>query len=106
MAFKTPQATAAAAVETGATKAKLSWDKALVGGFLAGAYIAFGGLVAIMVSSGLKPETWGTLPTLFTGATFAVGLVLVVIAGSELLTGNMALVPLAFMRRKVSLASV
>ena len=65
MPFKTPQETAAAAVEAGTTKAGLSWDKALVGGFLAGAYIAFGGLVAIAVSSGLKPETWGTLPTLF-----------------------------------------
>ena len=35
----------------------------------AGAYIAFGGLLAISVSSGLDPKTWGTLPTLFTGAT-------------------------------------
>jgi len=43
----------------------------------------------------------GTLPTLFTGATFSLGLILVVIAGSELLTGNMALVPIAIFRRKV-----
>ena len=57
MAYKTPQQTAAAAVEAGTTKAGMSWDKALVGGFLAGAYIAFGGLVAIAVSSGLDPET-------------------------------------------------
>jgi hypothetical protein len=28
----------------------------LIGSFLAGAYISFGGLVAITVSSGLKPE--------------------------------------------------
>jgi formate/nitrite transporter FocA (FNT family) len=63
MATKTPQEIAEAAVDTGATKAKLGWDKALVGGFLAGAYIAFGGLVAIAVSSGLNPEIWGTLPT-------------------------------------------
>ena len=68
MATKTPQETAQAAVEAGTKKAKLGWDKALVGGFLAGAYIAFGGLVAIAVSSGLKPETWGTLPTLFAGS--------------------------------------
>ena len=101
MAFKTPQETAVAAVETGATKAALSWDKALVGGFLAGAYIAFGGLVAIAVSSGLKPAIWGTLPTLFSGTVFALGLVLVVLAGSELLTGNMALVPIAMMRKRV-----
>jgi formate transporter len=103
MATKTPQEIAEAAVDTGATKAKLGWDKALVGGFLAGAYIAFGGLVAIAVSSGLNPEVWGTLPTLFAGTVFALGLVLVVLAGSELLTGNMALVPIAMMRDKVGL---
>jgi formate transporter len=101
MGIKTPQETTAAAVEAGTTKANLSWDKALVGGFLAGAYIAFGGLVAIAVSSGLKPEIWGTLPTLFAGAVFALGLVLVVLAGSELLTGNMALVPVAMLRGRV-----
>ena len=32
---------------------------------------------------------------------FALGLVLVVLAGSELLTGNMALVPIAMLRRRV-----
>ena len=106
MASKTPQETAQAAVEAGTKKAKLGWDKALVGGFLAGAYIAFGGLVAIAVSSGLKPETWGTLPTLFSGSVFALGLVLVVLAGSELLTGNMALVPIAMMKRRVGLRAL
>jgi formate/nitrite transporter len=100
-AYNTPQEIAQSAVDTGTTKARLGWDKALVGGFLAGAYIAFGGLVAITVSSGLKPETWGTLPTLFSGSVFALGLVLVVLAGSELLTGNMALVPIAMMRGRV-----
>src|SRR5215210_5979704 len=95
MTYKDPKGIARAGVETGVKKAKLSWDKALVAGFLAGAYIAFGGLLAITVSSGLRPEVWGTLPTFFTGAVFSVGLILVVIAGSELLTGNMALVPLA-----------
>ena len=103
MSFKDPQAVAEAATAKGQQKAKLSWDKALVAGFLAGAYIAFGALLAITVSSGLDPETWGTLPTLFAGSVFALGLILVVIAGSELLTGNMALVPLAAFRRRASL---
>src|SRR3954471_13681008 len=102
MALKTPPQVAKAAVESGTTKGLLSWDKALVGGFLAGAYIAFGGLVAIAVSSGLNPETWGTLPTLFSGSVFALGLVLVVLAGSELLTGNMMLVPIGAMAGRIS----
>jgi formate/nitrite transporter len=102
MAFKDPRGITQAGITTGVTKGNLRWDKALVGGFLAGAYIAFAGLLAITVSSGLDPKLWGSLPTLFTGAVFALGLILVVIAGSELLTGNMALVPLALFARKLS----
>src|SRR3954462_9129905 len=106
MSYKDPKAIMFAGAQTGATKARLAPGKAIVGGFLAGAYIAFAGMLAITVSSGMKPEIWGTLPTLFTGSVFALGLILVVIAGSELLTGNMALVPLAFMRRQVSLPAL
>src|SRR3954447_15511343 len=101
MSFKDPKATTAAGIERGAEKATLSWEKILVASFLAGAYIAFGGLLAITVSSGLDPKIWGTLPTLFTGAVFALGLILVVVAGSELLTGNMALVPLSLFGRRI-----
>jgi formate transporter len=103
MGFKDPKAITETGTTTGVTKAKLRWDKALVGGFLGGAYIAFGGLLAITVSSGLDPATWGSLPTLFTGAVFTLGLILVVIAGSELLTGNMALIPLAAFRGRTTL---
>jgi formate/nitrite transporter len=106
MAFKDPKAITQTGIDKGAEKARLPYSKAIVAGFLAGAYIAFGGLVAIMVSSGLDPATWGTLPTLFTGAAFALGLILVVVAGSELLTGNMALVPIAAMRGKVSIVQL
>jgi formate/nitrite transporter len=58
------------------------------------------------VSSGLDPATWGTLPTLFMGAAFTLGLVLVLIAGSDLATGNMMLVPLSAMRGKIGLGDV
>jgi formate transporter len=106
MSFKDPKAVTEAGTQKGAEKARLSWDKSLVAGFLAGAYIAFGALVAITVSAGLRPEVWGGLQTFFTGAVFALGLILVVIAGSELLTGNMALVPLAAFRGRASLGEL
>jgi formate transporter len=102
VSFKDPKEITFAGIKTGTTKAGLRWDKALVGGFLAGAYIAFGGLLSIAVTSGMPKETWGTLPTLFAGAVFALGLILVVVAGSELLTGNFALVPVALFKRRVS----
>jgi formate/nitrite transporter len=106
VATKQPSEIAEAAVESGTAKAHLRWDKIVVGAFLAGAYIAFGGLVAMAVSSGLDAETWGTLPTLFMGATFTLGLILVVIAGSHLLTGNMLLVPISAMKGRLSLGDV
>src|SRR3954465_2131427 len=103
MTYKPPKEIARAGIQTGATKAKLSWDKALVAGFLAGAYIAIAGLLAITVSAGMPERIWGTLPTFFTGAVFSLGLILVILAGSELLTGNLALVPLAARTGRASL---
>ena len=106
MAFKKPPEITETGIETGITKSKLSWDKALVAGFLAGAYIAFGALLAVSTTAGMPEETWGTLPTLFAGAVFSLGLILVVIAGSELLTGNMALLPLAAFKGRVKIAKL
>jgi formate/nitrite transporter len=106
MSFNTPQQTAEVAVASGIAKAGFGPGKALVGGFLAGAYIAFGGLLAVIVSAGLKADQWGGLITLVTGVTFSLGLILVVIGGAELLTGNMALVPLAVFAGKVSIGKM
>src|SRR5215213_4947572 len=106
MAAREPKEMAQVAAETGAKKTHRTCDRVLVSAFLAGAYISFGGLVAITVSSGLDPATWGTLPTLFMGAAFTLGLVLVLIAGSDLATGNMMLVPLSGMRGKIGLGDV
>ncbi len=106
MTAREPQEMAQVAAETGAKKTHRTWDRVLVSAFLAGAYIAFGALVAITVSAGLDPEIWGTLPTLFTGMAFTLGLVLVLIAGSDLATGNMMLVPLSAMRGKITALDV
>jgi formate/nitrite transporter len=106
MAAKTPREMATIGAAKGVEKAALSWDKALLAGFLGGAYIAFAGLLAITVSAGLDPKTWGSLPTLFTGGAFTLGLILVVIAGAELLTGNMALLPLALLRRQIRIGAL
>src|SRR4051794_35488716 len=101
MAYKTPQETTEAAVESGVSKASSPTGKVMVGGFLAGAYIAFGSLLAIAVTSGLDTKLWGTLPTLVFGAVFSLGLILVILAGSDLLTGNMALLPVAALAKRI-----
>jgi formate transporter len=101
MAYKTPPETTQAAVESGVAKASAPFGKVMVGGFLAGAYIAFGSLLAISVTSGLDTKLWGTLPTLVFGAVFSLGLILVILAGSDLLTGNMALLPVAALAKRI-----
>jgi formate/nitrite transporter len=102
MSYKSPPEIARAGVQSGIVKAALPWDKALVAGFLAGAYIAFAGLLAVVASSGLDPARWGGLITLVTGGVFALGLILVVVAGSELLTGNLMMLPMSLLDRKIS----
>ncbi|SDC58494.1 formate/nitrite transporter [Geodermatophilus telluris] len=106
MAAREPAEVARVASAAGAKKVHRTWDRVLVSAFLAGAYISFGALVAITVSSGLDTATWGTLPTLFMGAAFTLGLVLVLIAGSDLATGNMMLVPLGAMNGKLGVGDV
>ena len=103
MAFKTPDQIAVAAAAAGVKKSHLPVSKMLVGGFLAGAYIAFAGLLAVDVSAGMDRAIWGGMATLMTGVVFTLGLVLVLVAGAELLTGNMGLVPLAVLTRRAGL---
>ena len=43
----------------------------------------------------MRVELGGTLPTFFAETVFSPGLIVVVIGGAELLTGSMALLPLA-----------
>lgn len=74
------------------TKATYNIKKTLILAFLAGAYVAFGGLLAIIVgggSPGIAEENPGITKFLF-GATFPLGLILVVVVGAELFTGNNA----------------
>lgn len=69
-----------------------STPKILTLSFMAGAYIAFGGVLAVLVGGGvpgIAKENPGIAKFLF-GAMFPVGLMMVVMAGAELFTGNNA----------------
>lgn len=71
------------------TKTESSFAKLLVLGFLAGVFIAFASEGSNMAAFNLlaKPETYG-LGKALAGAIFGTGLMLVVLAGGELFTGN------------------
>lgn len=69
-------------------KTSMKWYKAVLSAVLAGAFIALGGAVATAASSGFS----GGAAALIKGAVFPVGLILVVICGAELFTGNCLLI--------------
>lgn len=69
-------------------KVTLKWYKMLILGVLAGAFIAFGAATATGAAAGLSG--WGS--ALVKGAVFPVGLILVVVCGAELFTGNCLLI--------------
>ena len=94
--------TLAAAEQAALTKTKLGTRKTLVLAALAGAYIAMGGTLSLLVGYGFAQAAAGNpgLQKLLSGAMFPLGLILVVLAGAELFTGNNAvLIPGALGRR-------
>ncbi len=76
----------------GVAKANSPWLSLFVLGVLAGAYIGFGGLFSASVTFDLPPELGLGMKKLIGGAAFSIGLMLVVIAGAELFTGNSLMV--------------
>jgi formate/nitrite transporter len=116
MPFKAPGDIAKAAINSGCTKCTTTWDKLLILAFLAGAYIAFGALLAEIVAGGLvggtltaadgtvtKVAYGGGIIKFVTGAVFPVGLMLVVIGGSELFTGNCMFAPISWLDKKITI---
>ncbi|HPD97257.1 MAG TPA: formate/nitrite transporter family protein [Synergistales bacterium] len=81
-----------------AAKAKVAWSvpQMLVLGTMAGAYIAFGGWLMTVVTHDLAGTMGVGFSKFLGGAIFSVGLMLVVIAGAELFTGN-CMMPLSVM---------
>jgi formate transporter len=101
MGYLKPQQIVKASIETGTKKAALPLKTMLILGFLGGAFIALGYLLDIRVTANL-PKDWGTFGTFLGASVFPLGLILIVLAGGELLTGNMMTVSLAFFAKNVS----
>lgn len=83
---------AQAAPGTLADKARQSWARMTVLACLAGAFIAFGSVISLVAQSGMGEGPATGAVQLMSGAAFSVGLILVMIAGAELFTGNTMMV--------------
>ncbi|HVN65739.1 MAG TPA: formate/nitrite transporter family protein [Methanomicrobiales archaeon] len=119
MVFHPPVQIVAKAGDAGKYKTGLPAWNMLLRGFMAGAYIAMGGALATVCSTGISYSaaqiTAGAvaggfasagMTQLILGATFPVGLIIIVLTGAELFTGDAMLAPMAAFVHKISWASV
>ena len=119
MVFHPPVAIVAKAGDAGKYKVGLPAWNMIVRGFMSGAYIAMGGALATVCSTGIAYSaaqiTAGAVPggfasagiaQLVLGAVFPVGLIITVLTGAELFTGDAMLAPMAAFIHKISWAQV
>jgi formate/nitrite transporter len=109
-----PPAMAAKAEQIGVKKANSPWLQLFLLAVLAGAFIAIGAIFSTVLASGSVVVVNGNISTtslpfgltrLLAGLGFSLGLVLVVVGGAELFTGN-NLIVMAFMSQKVTLGQL
>ncbi len=96
-----PPEMAARAEQAGAAKAALDTLSTLMLAILAGAFIALGAVFANTVTAGAAGSLPYGLARLLGGLVFCLGLILVVVGGAELFTGN-NLIVMAWASRKVT----
>jgi formate/nitrite transporter len=119
MVFHPPVAITAKAGDAGKYKVGLPAWNMVLRGFMSGAYIAMGGALATVCSTGIAYSaaqvTAGAIPggfasagmaQLVLGAVFPVGLIITVLTGAELFTGDAMLAPMAAFIHKISWAQV
>jgi formate/nitrite transporter len=115
MVFHPPVAIVAKAGDAGKYKVGLPAWNMVLRGFMSGAYIAMGAALATVCSTGIAYSaaqiTAGAVPggfasagmtQLILGAVFPVGLIITVLTGAELFTGDAMLAPMAAFIHKVT----
>lgn len=105
MPVKKPSEVISQAVETGRAKSTMPLKRLLTMSVLAGAYIALGGVLSVIGGYGFSGTPVG-LQKLISGSLFPIGLILIVVLGGELFTGNNAMLIPAYMRRDYTFGAV
>ena len=99
-----PQDMALACEAAGTTKAGRDAVALLVLGILAGAFIALGAMFMTVVATGASELPWG-VARLLSGLVFSLGLILVIVGGAELFTGD-SLMIVACASQRITLQSL
>jgi len=102
MKMKSPAQIADTMLKAGKIKANLSRKKMCILSIFAGVFIGFGAVLATIVTHDLSSKIGVGFTKFIGGAVFSVGLMLVVVCGAELFTGN-NLVIIAYMEKDITL---
>lgn len=105
MSLQKPDEILEISIKNGIKKTSYPLLTTLILGFQAGAFISLGFLLYIRVTAPLSEGLSG-LSALLGASVFPIGLILTLIAGGELLTGNMMVVPLARFAAKINTKQV
>lgn len=108
MKLRTPREITAATLDVGRNKVAIPLSSQIVQAIQAGAFIAFGGILSVIVGFGFPEITVHnpSLQRLLSGCMFPIGLILVVVLGAELFTGNNALLMPGLMKRHFGIMDV
>ena len=93
------------AIQVGVQKSKSDFLTLFVLSTLAGAFIAFGALFSTVVTAGVTPVLPYGVLRLLAGLAFSLGLILVIVGGAELFTGNMLII-MAFLKGQIPFKAV
>lgn len=108
MGHNSPSAIAFEFNDAGLKKTKISIARFTILAILGGAFIAFGGLLSVIVAGGIPAmgEANPGLVKFVAGALFPVGLIMVSIAGADLFTSDCALLTLPLLQKQIALKTV
>lgn len=108
MNYYTPNEIAREFSQSGIYKANMPTSRFIVLALLGGAFIAFGGLLTVIVTGGM-PGLAAANPGLVkfaAGALFPVGLIMVSVAGADLFTSDCAAMTMPRLQKQISWATV
>jgi formate transporter len=106
MGFNTPYEMISAGVQSGLYRLSLPWWNILLRGGMAGAYIGMGAVLMITVFTGVEPVLGEGIAQLLMGMVFPLGVILIVLTGAELFTGDAMLAPFAAFSHSTGWGSV
>jgi formate transporter FocA len=100
-----PPKMAEKAEDVGIAKANMDFFTTLGLAILAGAFIGLGAMFSTTVTAGAEGHLYFGMIRLVAGLSFCLGLILVIVAGAELFTGN-NLIIMAFVSGKVTITNL